>query len=101
MNNESQFLFEVAIKCITLVRPLRLTGCKISCLYICLSNPFAQVHIRVASPPIKYPCYMGINIPTREELIANKMSIEEIKDHIGMYGFLHFYHSIQFALNAV
>ncbi|KAG8147888.1 hypothetical protein E2320_022786, partial [Naja naja] len=25
-----------------------------------------EVHIRVASPPIKFPCYMGINIPTKE-----------------------------------
>lgn len=33
-----------------------------------------EVHIRVASPPLKYPCYMGINIPTKEELIANKLS---------------------------
>ncbi|XP_072383061.1 amidophosphoribosyltransferase-like [Diabrotica undecimpunctata] len=32
-----------------------------------------EVHIRVASPPLKYPCYMGINIPTREELIMNKL----------------------------
>lgn len=33
-----------------------------------------EVHIRVASPPLKYPCYMGINIPTKEELIANKLA---------------------------
>ncbi|CAH1118556.1 unnamed protein product [Phaedon cochleariae] len=33
-----------------------------------------EVHIRVASPPLKYPCYMGINIPTRDELIMNKLS---------------------------
>ena len=45
---------------------------------------FSQVHIRVASPPIKYPCYMGINIPTREELVANRMSIDEVRDYIGM-----------------
>ena len=50
---------------------------------------FSKVHIRVASPPIKYPCYMGINIPTREELVANQMSVEEIKDYIGMYGCDH------------
>ena len=29
----------------------------------------SKVHIRVASPPIRYPCFMGINIPTKEELI--------------------------------
>ena len=44
-----------------------------------------QVHIRIASPPLKYPCYMGINIPTREELIANKMNIDNLAKHLGMY----------------
>ncbi|ESO10153.1 hypothetical protein HELRODRAFT_109477 [Helobdella robusta] len=42
-----------------------------------------EVHIRVASPPIKYPCYMGINIPTTNELIANKCSADELAKHIG------------------
>ncbi|KAK2188585.1 hypothetical protein NP493_128g05105 [Ridgeia piscesae] len=37
-----------------------------------------EVHVRIASPPLKHPCYMGINIPTKEELIANKMSIDEL-----------------------
>lgn len=44
-----------------------------------------EVHIRVASPPLKYPCYMGINIPTREELIANKMNSKELARHVGQY----------------
>jgi len=43
-----------------------------------------EVHIRVASPPIKHPCYMGINIPTRAELIANKMPFEELAGHFGV-----------------
>lgn len=42
-----------------------------------------QVHIRVASPPIKYPCYMGINIPTKEELIANRPEFQDIAGFIG------------------
>lgn len=42
-----------------------------------------EVHIRVASPPIRHPCYMGINIPTREELIANRPEFEDIAGHIG------------------
>ncbi|XP_046352698.1 amidophosphoribosyltransferase-like [Haliotis cracherodii] len=42
-----------------------------------------EVHIRVASPPIKYPCYMGINIPTKEELVANQMPMEKIADYFG------------------
>ncbi|EDQ84815.1 uncharacterized protein MONBRDRAFT_29823 [Monosiga brevicollis MX1] len=42
-----------------------------------------EVHIRIASPPLKYPCYMGINIPTREELIANRMAVEDMAAHFG------------------
>lgn len=42
-----------------------------------------EVHIRVASPPLLFPCYMGINIPTREELIANRLSPKELARHVG------------------
>ena len=45
----------------------------------------SKVHIRVASPPIRYPCFMGINIPTKEELIANKPEFEHISDYLGKY----------------
>ncbi|CAI8192304.1 MAG: Amidophosphoribosyltransferase [Arcobacter lacus] len=41
-----------------------------------------EVHFRVASPEIKYPCYYGIDTPNKEELISNNMSIEEVKDYI-------------------
>ncbi|XP_071563243.1 amidophosphoribosyltransferase isoform X1 [Temnothorax nylanderi] len=42
-----------------------------------------EVHVRIASPPLKYPCYMGINIPTREELIANKLDSVKLAKHVG------------------
>lgn len=42
-----------------------------------------EVHIRIASPPLLYPCYMGINIPTREELIANRLNPHELAKHVG------------------
>ncbi|XP_043676848.1 amidophosphoribosyltransferase-like isoform X3 [Vespula pensylvanica] len=42
-----------------------------------------EVHIKVASPPLKYPCYMGINIPTREELIANKLDNVKLAKYVG------------------
>lgn len=42
-----------------------------------------EVHIRVASPPLQYPCYMGINIPTREELIANSLGSIDLASHVG------------------
>jgi len=37
-----------------------------------------EIHLRVASPPIRYPCFYGIDFPSREELIATDMSVEEI-----------------------
>ncbi|NXU65273.1 PUR1 Amidophosphoribosyltransferase, partial [Horornis vulcanius] len=42
-----------------------------------------EVHIRVASPPIRFPCYMGINIPTKEELIANRPEFHDLANYIG------------------
>ena len=42
-----------------------------------------EVHVRIGAPPIVAPCYMGINMATREELIAANMSVDEIADHVG------------------
>ncbi|KAH9373546.1 hypothetical protein HPB48_014857 [Haemaphysalis longicornis] len=42
-----------------------------------------EVHIRIASPPLHYPCYMGINIPTKEELIANTLDAKQLADTLG------------------
>lgn len=42
-----------------------------------------EVHVRIASPPLKYPCFYGIDIQTRKELIAANHSIEEIRQCIG------------------
>ena len=36
-----------------------------------MSNLFDEIYIRSASPPLRYEDYMGIDIPTRQELIAN------------------------------
>ncbi len=41
------------------------------------------VHLRIGSPPIVAPCYMGIDMATREELIAADKSVGEIRDAIG------------------
>ena len=43
-----------------------------------------QIHMRIASPPVKYPCYYGIDTPTKKELLASRYTIEEIKDYIGV-----------------
>jgi len=42
-----------------------------------------EVHLRVSSSPVTGPCYYGIDTPTREELIAANMSIEEITQNVG------------------
>ena len=43
----------------------------------------ASIHIRITSPPVISPCYFGVDIPTKEELIAHSNSIEEIRCKIG------------------
>jgi amidophosphoribosyltransferase len=42
----------------------------------------AQVHMRVASPPIRHPCFMGVDMARQQELIAARMSVDEIAAHI-------------------
>ncbi len=39
-----------------------------------------EVHMRVSSPPIKYPCYFGIDTPSRQQLVASSKSVEEIRE---------------------
>lgn len=41
-----------------------------------------EVHFRVASPEIKFPCYYGIDTPNKEELISNNMSKDEVREYI-------------------
>ena len=41
-----------------------------------------EVHMRVCAPPIKHPCYMGVDMASRQELIAANMSVEEIRQKI-------------------
>jgi amidophosphoribosyltransferase len=43
----------------------------------------AEVHLRLSSPEIHWPCYYGIDIPTRKELISNRMDPEGIAREIG------------------
>jgi amidophosphoribosyltransferase len=42
-----------------------------------------EVHLRLSSPPLRFPCFFGIDIPTREELIANRLDPEGIAREIG------------------
>ncbi len=41
-----------------------------------------EVHFRVASPPVISPCYYGIDMPTREELIGARKTVDEIRQHL-------------------
>lgn len=42
-----------------------------------------EVHVRISSPPFKYPCYFGTDIPNRDQLIANHHTVEEIGEMMG------------------
>jgi amidophosphoribosyltransferase len=41
-----------------------------------------EIHVRISAPPTMYPCFYGIDIPTRKELIAATHSIEEIRKYL-------------------
>ena len=43
----------------------------------------SEVHLRIVSPPIRWPCFYGIDMSTRAELIASDASVEEIRIFIG------------------
>jgi amidophosphoribosyltransferase len=43
----------------------------------------SEVHLRVTLPPIKWPCFYGIDIGTRAELLAADLSVGEIRDYLG------------------
>ena len=44
----------------------------------------AEVHMRVACPPIRFPCFMGVDMASRSELIAAHKNLDEIKVYIGV-----------------
>ncbi|MSQ41689.1 MAG: amidophosphoribosyltransferase [Dehalococcoidia bacterium] len=43
----------------------------------------SEVHMRITSPPIMHPCFYGVDMATRGELIAANQSVEEIRRHVG------------------
>lgn len=52
-----------------IVRMLRAAGAK-------------EVHLRISSPPNRWPCHYGIDTPTRGELVAASLGVEEIRKHV-------------------
>jgi len=55
----------------TRIRTLRNAGAK-------------EIHMRVSCPPHRFPCFYGIDFPTRSELVASAHTLEEIRDYIGL-----------------
>jgi amidophosphoribosyltransferase len=43
----------------------------------------AEVHLRISAPPIKHPCHYGIDMSTREEMIAHGRSVEQVASELG------------------
>ncbi len=41
------------------------------------------VHLRITSPPIRWPCFYGIDMPTRKELVASDLSVDEVREFVG------------------
>jgi amidophosphoribosyltransferase len=52
------------------VKTLRLAGAK-------------MIHMRISCPPLRYPCFYGIDFPTKKELVASKHDIAWVRDFIG------------------
>jgi amidophosphoribosyltransferase len=44
----------------------------------------SEIHMRIASPPTKYPCFYGVDTPERKELLAYKYGLEEMAGFIGV-----------------
>jgi amidophosphoribosyltransferase len=42
-----------------------------------------EVHTRITCPPIKWPCFYGIDMSTRQELVASDLSVEEVRQFVG------------------
>jgi len=49
----------------------------------------AEVHVRIGSPQIIAPCYLGVDMPTREELIASSRPVEEVRQRIAATSLHH------------
>jgi len=43
----------------------------------------SRIHVRIASPPLTDPCYLGVDMASREELVANRLGEEELAAHTG------------------
>ena len=85
-------------KRIVLVDDSIVRGTTMQCIIKMLRKGGAtEVHVRIASPPVRSPCYMGINIPTSDELLANNTHADDIAgflnadsvQYLSLKGLLH------------
>ena len=58
-----------------------------------------EIHLRVASPPIRHPCYFGIDFPDQKELVAHRRSVDAIRDYLSVDSL--YYLSIEGMLSCV
>jgi amidophosphoribosyltransferase len=60
-----------------------------------------EIHVRFSSPPLRHPCYFGIDIPQESELIASGRTIQEIADYMGVdsLGYMSL-PGLEYAINA-
>jgi amidophosphoribosyltransferase len=42
-----------------------------------------EIHMRISSPPMRFPCFMGVDIGSTKELIAAGRTVEQVREHIG------------------
>lgn len=50
---------------------------------LCREAGAEEIHMRISCPPTIGPCYYGIDTPSKDELIASRHSVDEIREHIG------------------
>ena len=72
-------------KRIVLVDDSVIRGTTLSKIATVLRNAGArEVHIRISAPPTRSPCHYGIDMPTREELIAHRLDVDAIRETFGV-----------------
>ncbi len=49
----------------------------------------SEIHLRISCPPIRHPCFFGVDFATREQLIAHGREVDQIRDYLGVDS-LHF-----------
>jgi amidophosphoribosyltransferase len=43
----------------------------------------SEIHMRISSPPMRFPCFMGVDIGSTKELIAAGRTVDQVREHIG------------------